>query len=357
MQVQTVDLKKTYEHTVALNDTTFTVEDGEFVTLLGPSGCGKTTFLRMIAGFIKPDHGKVYIGGLDITELPPHKRGIGMVFQNFALFPHMTVAKNVGYGLKMRGEKKDVIKKKVEECLELVGLSGYGDRYPHQLSGGQQQRIAIARVLAIEPKVMLLDEPFGALDKKLRVQLQVELKKLINRLHITAIFVTHDQEEALIMSHRIAVMEKGNVVQYDTPTEIYDHPSSEFVATFIGNSNMVDGKVEALENGKIRIGLKQMMTIECDNLGSFVQGDDVRVLIRPENFELSTTDKNITGPMAGTVIFAVHLGSHSEYEVRLDSGCVIKANIQRVGGISGFQLEDRVRVSLANEQACAVYHN
>lgn len=239
--------------------------------------------------------------------------------------------------------------------MELVGLSGYGDRYPHQLSGGQQQRIAIARVLAIEPKVMLLDEPFGALDKKLRVQLQVELKKLINRLHITAVFVTHDQEEALIMSDRIAVMEKGSVVQYDTPTEIYDHPSTEFVATFIGNSNMIDGSVEDARNGRIKVALDRMAVIECENLGSFAKGDKVRVLIRPENLELRAMDTEEAGWMEGKIVFAVHLGSHSEYEVKLDSGCVIKVNIQRVGGISGFSLEERVKVSLVNEQACAVY--
>lgn len=355
MQVHTENIKKTYGQTVALNDTTFTVEDGEFVTLLGPSGCGKTTFLRTIAGFIQPDHGRVFVGGTDITDLAPHKRGIGMVFQNFALFPHMTVAKNIGYGLKMRGEKKETIRKKVEECLEMVGLSGFEDRYPHQLSGGQQQRIAIARVLAIEPKLMLLDEPFGALDKKLRVQLQVELKKLISRLHVTAMFVTHDQEEALIMSDRIAVMEKGNIVQYASPVEIYDHPKTEFVATFIGNSNMFNGEVKHAEGEEIRIAVSQLEEITCDNLGGLAAGDKVRVMIRPENFSVLPQTAQTEKAMTGKVVFVVHLGSFSEYEIRLENDRIIRANVQRAGGLSSYQLGDIVKVSLVNEQACAVY--
>ena len=355
MQITTKGIRKAYGSTVALNDTDFTVEDGEFVTLLGPSGCGKTTFLRIIAGFIRPDKGSVLIGDTDITELQPHKRGIGMVFQNFALFPHMTVGKNVGYGLRMRGEDKAVIAKKVEECLALVGLEGFEKRYPHQLSGGQQQRVAIARVLAIEPKVLLLDEPFGALDKKLRVQLQIELKKLINRLHITTLFVTHDQEEALIMSDRIAIMEAGNIVQCETPITIYDKPATEFVASFIGNSNLIDARVASMEEGEIRLELEGMGAVVCPNLGGFAPDERARVLIRPENLRLSPEDAEDEGLLPGQVIFATHLGSYSDYEVRLDSQRVVRVNEHRSGGLSNHKVGDKVKVSVVNQHACAVY--
>lgn len=354
MQVRTQGIRKTYGSTVALNDTTFTVEDGEFVTLLGPSGCGKTTFLRIIAGFIKPGAGRVFIGDADITELQPHKRGIGMVFQNFALFPHMTVGKNVGYGLKVRGTNKAVIAQKVDECLTLVGLAGFQDRYPHQLSGGQQQRVAIARVLAIEPKVLLLDEPFGALDKKLRVQLQVELKKLINKLHITSLFVTHDQEEALIMSDRIAIMEAGNIVQCESPITIYDKPATEFVASFIGSSNILDATVKKLDDEYLTLCTEGAGEITAPHTGSFKAGEAVRVLIRPENFSFTAQEAGAAA-MEGEVVFATHLGSYSDYEVRLSTGLTVKVNEHRSGGLSNHKVGDQVTVYIVNEHACAVY--
>lgn len=353
MQISTKGIRKTYEQSRALNETDFTVEDGEFVTLLGPSGCGKTTFLRIIAGFVQPDCGKVFIGDSDITEMPPNKRGIGMVFQNFALFPHMTVEKNVGFGLRMRGVDKAQIAQKVKECLALVGLSGYEHRYPHQISGGQQQRVAIARVLAIEPKVLLLDEPFGALDKKLRVQLQVELKKLVSRLHITSIFVTHDQEEALIMSDRIAIMEAGNIVQYDRPTAIYDHPATEFVASFIGSSNLIEGSVIQAEDEKVSVKMPDLTTIVCPNHFGLKSGDSVKVLVRPENFALSAV--GTPGTLAGKVAFVTHLGSYSDFEVELQNGKLIKINQPRTGGMVSFSLGDPVGVSIVNEESCAVY--
>ncbi|MBN9489494.1 MAG: ABC transporter ATP-binding protein [Alphaproteobacteria bacterium] len=240
---------------VAVDDVTLDIKAGEFFSLLGPSGCGKTTSLRMIAGFEMPDSGRVHVGGQDITDVPVHRRDMGMVFQSYALFPHRTVAENVAFGLRMRDVSKPEIAKRVAAALAQVALTGLEERKPAQLSGGQQQRVALARALVIEPRVLLCDEPLGALDRKLRQQMQFELKELQQRLGVTLVFVTHDQEEALAMSDRIAVMNRGRVEQVGAPTEIYERPRTRFVADFIGEINLLeDGPhPRALRPEKIRL--------------------------------------------------------------------------------------------------------
>jgi ABC-type Fe3+/spermidine/putrescine transport system ATPase subunit len=240
---------------LAVDEVTLDIAAGEFFSLLGPSGCGKTTSLRMIAGFEHPDSGRVQVGGRDITDLPVHRRVMGMVFQSYALFPHRTVAENVAFGLRMREVPKPEIARRVQAALSQVALTGMEDRKPGQLSGGQQQRVALARALVVEPPVLLCDEPLGALDRKLRQQMQFELKELQKRLGVTLVFVTHDQEEALAMSDRIAVMNKGKVEQVGSPTEIYERPRTRFVADFIGEINILEGgpRARALRPEKIRL--------------------------------------------------------------------------------------------------------
>ena len=247
---------KTFDgRVVAVDEVTLDVAAGEFFSLLGPSGCGKTTSLRMIAGFEHPDSGRVHVGGRDITDLPVHRRDMGMVFQSYALFPHRTVAENVAFGLRMREVPKPEIVRRVAAALAQVALTGLEERKPGQLSGGQQQRVALARALVVEPPVLLCDEPLGALDRKLRQQMQFELKELQKRLGVTLVFVTHDQEEALAMSDRIAVMNKGKVEQVGSPTEIYERPRTRFVADFIGEINILEagGLPRALRPEKIRL--------------------------------------------------------------------------------------------------------
>ena len=249
-------VSKTFDgRVVAVDDVTLDIAAGEFFSLLGPSGCGKTTSLRMIAGFERPDVGRVHVAGQDITDLPVHKRDMGMVFQSYALFPHRTVAENVAFGLRMREVPKSEIARRVKAALAQVALTGLEDRKPGQLSGGQQQRVALARALVVEPPVLLCDEPLGALDRKLRQQMQFELKELQKRLGVTLVFVTHDQEEALAMSDRIAVMNKGRVEQVGAPTEIYERPRTRFVADFIGEINILEeaGRECALRPEKIRL--------------------------------------------------------------------------------------------------------
>ncbi len=263
---------KTFDGRVmAVDAVTLDIAAGEFFSLLGPSGCGKTTSLRMIAGFEHPDSGRVHVGGNDITDLPVHRRDMGMVFQSYALFPHRTVAENVAFGLRMREVPKPEIERRVAAALEQVALTGFENRKPGQLSGGQQQRVALARALVVEPPVLLCDEPLGALDRKLRQQMQFELKELQKRLGVTLVFVTHDQEEALAMSDRIAVMNGGKVEQVGTPTEIYERPRTRFVADFIGEINILEegARLRALRPEKIRLvapdGARMAGTVETAN--------------------------------------------------------------------------------------------
>lgn len=280
-----------------LDDICLTVARGEFVTLLGSSGCGKTTTLRIIAGLEQTDSGSVWINGQDVTKLPPDKRDVNTVFQNYALFPHMNVAENIGYGLKLRKVPRGEIKKKVAQMLELVQLEGYERRKPSELSGGQKQRVAIARALVNNPKVLLLDEPLGALDLQLRRAMQIELKHLQKKLGITFIYITHDQEEAINMSDRIAVMRDGCIEQIGTPDEIYNHPKTSYVATFVGNANILHGVAESIqgENAIVKIGndrvIVKLETSQQDTRAKqyLAAGEKVTLAVRSENILLQET--------------------------------------------------------------------
>jgi putative spermidine/putrescine transport system ATP-binding protein len=280
---------KQFADTAAVCDFNLDVQKGEFVSFLGPSGCGKTTTLRMIAGFETPTTGRVLIDEVDITDKAPNQRNVGMVFQAYALFPNMTVAQNIGYGLRIRRVAKSEIKKRIEEMLTLIHLEQKGNSFPHQLSGGQQQRVALARALAIQPQVLLLDEPLSALDAKIRVQLRAEIRAIQRKLGITAIYVTHDQEEALSISDRIVVMYEGKIEQIGTPFEIYNFPQTAFVANFVGTLNTAKAEVVDPVKQLIRIDGVQLETSE--DLGNMHNGDKVMIAIRPERFNFVSQEK------------------------------------------------------------------
>jgi putative spermidine/putrescine transport system ATP-binding protein len=286
-------LDKRFGSIVAVNDVCLTIEAGEFITLLGPSGSGKTTTLMMIAGFGYPTDGEIYIDSQPIVRTPPHRRNIGMVFQNYALFPHMTVAENVGFPLRQRGVGRDIIERRIVEVLEVVQLSGYQGRYPRQLSGGQQQRVALARAIIFNPRVLLMDEPLSALDKQLREGLQLEIKRLHQQLGITFIYVTHDQREALVMSDRIAVMNRGRIEQVGSPADLYDRPANRFVASFVGESNFLQGKVIGIE-GDIAVVDLGGTTVRAVGNGRAKVGNSVELTVRPEKL-LFAADHERTG--------------------------------------------------------------
>ena len=286
--VELRDITKRYGDTVAVDDISLEIEDGEFFSLLGPSGCGKTTTLRMIGGLEIPTAGSIRIHGKEMADEPPHRRPVNTVFQNYALFPHMTVGENVAFGLRMARVPKAEIGPRVAEALRMVRLDGYAERRPRQLSGGQQQRVALARALINRPEVLLLDEPLGALDLKLRKEMQFELKQLQQEVGITFIFVTHDQEEALVLSNRIAVMDRGHILQVGTPTEIYERPTVRFVADFIGETNFLDGTLVAREGrvGTVRLGegVEVLGTIQDERAQP---GQPITLSVRPEKILIS----------------------------------------------------------------------
>ena len=304
-----IDLKnisKSFDGQMVLDDLNLYIRENEFLTLLGPSGCGKTTTLRILGGFETPDHGNVIFDGIDITKLPPNKRQLNTVFQKYALFTHMTIAENIAFGLKIKNKSKSYINDKIKYALKLVNLDGYENRMPDSLSGGQQQRIAIARAIVNEPKVLLLDEPLGALDLKLRQDMQYELIRLKNELGITFIYVTHDQEEALTMSDTIVVMNQGYIQQIGTPEKIYNEPENAFVADFIGDSNIISSIM--IEDKLVEIlGTR----FPCVDTG-FGCNQPVDVVIRPEDVILSAPDQ---GKMKGTVTHLIFKGVHYEMEV------------------------------------------
>ena len=315
---------KTFDDVVALADINLGISAGEFVTILGPSGSGKTTLLKVIAGFESPDSGCVRIDGLDVTGVDPALRNIGMVFQNYALFPHMSVARNVGYPLAMRGMGKGEIAERVGQALEMVELGGLAGRLPKQLSGGQQQRVALARAAVFQPRLLLLDEPFGALDRKLREQMQLEVRRLQRRLGLTTLFITHDQEEALIMSDRIAVMDKGRLQQVGPPHEIYEAPANPFVADFIGESNILAGMVEAENDGVLRLRLDRGPTIDVAGRPdlSVRSGQRVRIMVRPERFvDLGTADAPLVcNKLPGLVAESAYIGVSDKYRLSTSEG-------------------------------------
>ncbi len=307
---------KSFGAVTALDAVSLTVRQGELLTILGPSGSGKTTLLRVIAGYEWPDTGAVRLHGADITALPAARRNIGMVFQNYALFPHMTVGRNVAFPLEMRRRPKAEITERVQAALRLVDLTGYQERLPRQLSGGQQQRVALARAIVFEPLLLLLDEPFGALDRKLRESMQLEVRRVQRRLGITTVFITHDQEEALILSDRVAIMNRGRIEQVGVPTEIYDRPGSAFVADFVGESNIFPGRVTRSEAGASRVELDNGLALDC--AGTWPVGSRIGAMIRPER--LSRVDDTGANALRGTVAETVFVGTAWKYTLRLADG-------------------------------------
>lgn len=280
------NISKVFGQTAAVQDFNLHVERGEFVSFLGPSGCGKTTTLRMIAGFELPTSGTIFINGNDVTYKPPQKRNTGMVFQAYALFPNMTVADNIAFGMKIARKPKDEIKKRVEEMLAIIKMDDFGHRYPYQLSGGQQQRVALARALAIQPQVLLLDEPLSALDAKIRVSLRQEIRAIQQKLGITTIYVTHDQEEALSISDRVVVMNNARIEQVGTPFEIYNFPKTEFTAQFVGTLNSLVATVENATAGELRVAGQSVFTAQ--SMDGMINGDTVAVSIRPERISFAS---------------------------------------------------------------------
>jgi putative spermidine/putrescine transport system ATP-binding protein len=298
-------IQKRFGLSVAVADFNLSTERGEFVSFLGPSGCGKTTTLRMIAGFEQPTEGQITLEGADITYRPPNKRNVGMVFQSYALFPNMTVADNIGFGMKVRKRSNDQIKKRVAELLELINLPDKGGRFPYQLSGGQQQRVALARALAIEPQVLLLDEPLSALDAKIRVALRVEIRSIQRQLGITTVYVTHDQEEALSLSDRVVVMSEGHVEQIGTPFEVYNFPKTPFVASFVGTLNVLPASVVDAGRGEVTIAGQTVRIARRFEGGS---GKSVNIALRPEMVKLGDGPDG-TNRVQGKVIDVSFLGS------------------------------------------------
>jgi putrescine transport system ATP-binding protein len=330
------NVTKKFGSFTAVDNVSLDIGRGELFALLGGSGCGKTTLLRMLAGFEAPTSGRIMIDGQDMTGVAPFDRPVNMMFQSYALFPHMSVEKNVGYGLKHENMTDAQRKDRVRELLDLVQLTQFAARKPHQLSGGQRQRVALARALAKSPKVLLLDEPLGALDKKLREQTQFELMNIQNKLGITFIVVTHDQEEAMTLADRIAIMDRGVIRQVGTPTDIYEFPNSRFTADFIGSINLFDGKVEGIKAGKARISAPQAgCELEAEARNGIAAGDKVAVAIRPEKISISRKKPKSTSvnTVQGEVLDLGYFGKDSLYRVKLPSGALVrvsKVNDQRL---------------------------
>lgn len=343
-EVQLQDLGKDFGQLTAVDELSFTIDDGEFFTFLGPSGCGKTTTLRMIAGFVTPTRGTVSIGGERVDELPPYKREVGMVFQDYALFPHKTVGENIGFGLKMEGIPQTERTSRIDEMLELVNLPGFEGRSPEEISGGQQQRVALARALIIEPDVLLLDEPLANLDRKLRQQMRFELQRIQSDLGITTIYVTHDQEEALSMSDRILVMNQGQEEQIDSPRNLYQKPRNEFVANFIGETNLLQGIVKSVDDEHVTIELEfgegQTFELKSPLDTELSTGADITINIRPEDIEVN---QNGRGKIPGTVVATTFYGRVTTYLINVEGQEIL---VDEVGSQNQLQFDNGDQVSL-----------
>jgi spermidine/putrescine ABC transporter ATP-binding subunit len=329
------NLSKHFGEVKAVDDVSFDIRRGEFFSLLGPSGCGKTTLMRIIAGFEEASMGDVFIDGQPMGEIPPHERPVNMVFQNYAIFPHLTVAQNIAFGLRKAKLPKKELTRRTEEALEMIKLSGYGPRGAHQLSGGQRQRVALARALIKKPKVLLLDEPLGALDKKLREQMQLELRALQKSVGITFIFVTHDQEEAMTMSDRIAVMNQGKALEIDSPSELYEHPKSHFVADFLGSMNFFHGSVSEIDGNTLLVDTKEVGRVRVSHRPADVaRGSAVVVAIRPENVRISSEQiTDGSNSVKGFINTTAFLGDRSHIYFSTNNGRdTVLALMQNMGG-------------------------
>jgi iron(III) transport system ATP-binding protein len=348
VNIQLEDIVKRFGTLEAVSHVSLEIRDGELFTLLGPSGCGKTTILRLIGGFHKPDNGEIYFDGKPVSSIPPYERNIGMVFQNYALWPHMTISNNITYGLKLKKIPKAEIAEKVSNVLKLVNLSGLENRYPGQLSGGQQQRVALARALVLNPDVLLLDEPLSNLDAKIRVQVRAEIRKLQKELGITTIYVTHDQEEALTLSDRIAVINLGKLMQIGTPRNLYDRPKNPFVADFIGINNLIPGDVKEVNPVEKRMTVQTNAgPLICFSDDPFKRGDHCTISVRPETALISQLENRQKefNCIAGTVSFAYYIGNTIRYDVEIDSGVLFKVDIQNPIEHKPFSMGEKVYVS------------
>ncbi|MBN8211936.1 MAG: polyamine ABC transporter ATP-binding protein [Xanthomonadales bacterium] len=348
------DVRKEFDGFVAVDDTNLSIRKGEIFALLGGSGCGKSTLLRCLGGFEKPTSGKIYLDGQVMNDLPPYERPINMMFQSYALFPHMTVEQNIAFGLKQDGLGKEAIAKRVEDMLNLVQLGKLAKRKPHQLSGGQQQRVALARSLAKGPKLLLLDEPMGALDKKLRSKMQLELVDIIEKSGVTCVMVTHDQEEAMTMATRIALMDAGRIRQVGTPDEIYESPTSRFAAEFIGSINMFDGRIDEDEADYITIQSPSLpVPIYVGHGVSGFEGQEVGYGVRPEKLTISKEEPaQLYNKAQGKIEDIAYFGSHSVFHVRLPSGYKVMANFanQQRWASEGMTWGDTVWVSWGDKE-------
>jgi putative spermidine/putrescine transport system ATP-binding protein len=337
---------------MAVDGVSLDIAPGALVALLGPSGCGKTTLLRALAGFVVPTRGSILIDGQDVTDDPPNVRNVGIVFQNYALFPHMTVADNVGYGLAARRTPRREVQERVGAMLELVRLGNLASRYPRELSGGQQQRVALARVLSVQPRVLLLDEPLSALDRGLRLDMQIEIRRLQRDLGITTILVTHDQEEAMSMADRIAVMNAGRVLQFDRPMVIYDRPADLFVNEFIGSTNLLPGRTIGFEDGLLAIQLDSGALVRVRAHRDFPPGASVVVSVRPERLLPCNVAPDALG---GRVIMAMPLGSSMLYDVVLADGANIKLVVARAAEAVGLEDGAPINLRLATPDSVSVF--
>ena len=327
-----------------IKNLTLDIYEGEFITLLGSSGCGKTTILRLISGLEEVTSGRVYIDGKDVTDVPAAKREVNTIFQNFALFPHMTVNENVAFGLRMRKEKEKVIKKEVKKALKLVELQGFEDRYPEQLSGGQQQRVAIARGIVMHPKVLLLDESLCSLDLKLKRMMQIELKKLQKKLGLTFIYVTHDQDEALTMSDRIVIIEKGSIEQDGTPQEIYQNPKSVFTADFIGESNIIKGSITHVRSNTVHVKIKEGVVFILDKRDGDEVDDKINIMIRPENIKVSKN--NLNKSIKGKITDLVYDGNIMKLFILVYDDLTLRVTVR---GDEDYKVDDTVYLKIGNE--------
>jgi spermidine/putrescine ABC transporter ATP-binding subunit len=338
-------LTKKFGNVVAVDNISLHVPEGEFLTLLGPSGSGKTTTLMSIAGFQMPTAGQIFIRGKNILSVPPYNRNIGMVFQNYALFPHMTVFGNIAFPLKMRKFSKNELKKRVEKVLEIVKLPEFEKRYPKQLSGGQQQRVALARALVYDPPLLLMDEPLGALDKKLREYMQIEIRNLQRELKITSLYVTHDQQEALTMSDRIAVFDQGKIQQIGTPDELYEKPKNRFVADFIGESNFIEGHITHLNDHSAAITTADNeVLIPCPRLPNLSLNQKIQLVIRPEKIKFIQSSNMLPVALKGVVEELIYIGEIIRYRIRISKEQILNLKQQISYGITAFHKGDHVLI-------------